>query len=214
MITTINADNLKFDERGLIPAIVQDEDTGEVLTLAYMNRESLGITISEGFTCFYSRSRGQLWRKGESSGNVQKVVSISADCDSDALLLKVRPAGPACHTGTNTCFYQPLYGETHERFSLDGLHSLLTERKRKPKEGSYTTYLFEKGLDKILKKVGEEAAEVIIAAKNGDNHELTNELADLTYHVLVLMAEQGMSPENIRAELARRYRQKKGGSER
>ncbi|MCL2856638.1 MAG: bifunctional phosphoribosyl-AMP cyclohydrolase/phosphoribosyl-ATP diphosphatase HisIE [Oscillospiraceae bacterium] len=209
----INIDDLKFDERGLIPAIVQDKATGEVLTLAYMNRESLGITIQEGFTCFYSRSRGQLWRKGESSGNVQKVVSITTDCDSDALLVKVIPAGPACHTGANTCFYQPLHGEAQERFSVDGLHSLLVGRKQNPQEGSYTTYLFTKGVDKILKKVGEETAEVIIAAKNNDNHELTCELADLTYHALVLMAEQGLSPEDIRGELARRYAQKKGGDE-
>jgi len=210
----INESDLKFDERGLIPAIVQDEGTGEVLTLAYMSRESLGITIREGFTCFYSRSRGQLWRKGESSGNVQKVASISTDCDSDALLVKVRPAGPACHTGANTCFYQPLHGEGQERFSLGTLHSLLAERRQNPQEGSYTTYLFDKGVDKILKKVGEETAEVIIAAKNNDSHELTCELADLTYHTLVLMAEQGLTPGDIRAELARRYAKKTGQEKR
>ena len=208
----INIDDLKFDENGLIPAIVQDEGSGEVLTLAYMNRESLDITIREGFTCFYSRSRGQLWRKGESSGNVQKVVSISTDCDSDALLVKVRPAGPACHTGANTCFYNPVHGEAGERFSIDGLYSMLAGRKQTPVEGSYTNYLFDKGVDKILKKVGEETAEVIIAAKNNDSNELTCELADLTYHALVLMVEQGLTPGDIRSELARRYQKKKGES--
>jgi len=209
----INCEGLKFDERGLIPAIVQDEATGEVLTLAYMNRESLEITIKEEHTCFYSRSRGELWRKGESSGNTQQVVSISTDCDSDALLVKVRPAGPACHTGANTCFYQPVHGKASERFSLEGLYALLQDRKQNPKDGSYTNYLFEKGVNKILKKVGEEAAEVIIAAKNNDHHELTCELADLTYHALVLMVEQGLDPGDVRKVLAGRYAKTTGNGE-
>ena len=210
----LNIDQLKFDERGLIPAIVQDEGSGKILMLAYMNRESLEITMQEGLTCFYSRSRKELWRKGESSGNTQKVVSIAADCDRDTLLVKVRPAGPACHTGQESCFHQPLFGEGQpERFSLGTLSALLAQRKQTPQEGSYTTYLFDKGVDKILKKVGEETAEVIIAAKNNDNHELTCEIADLTYHLLVLMTEQGLSPEDIRGELARRYQQKRGGDE-
>jgi len=202
----LNLDELKFDARGLIPAIVQDEDTGRVLTLAYMNRESLDITIREGFTCFYSRSRAALWRKGESSGNVQKVTSISADCDADALLIKVRPAGPACHTGQDSCFYQKLLDTPQPgTFSVDALYDMLAERKRSPREGSYTSYLFEKGEDKILKKVGEESTEVIIAAKNSDNRELRYELADLTYHLLVLMIERGLAPQDIRQELAKRH---------
>jgi len=197
---------LKFDERGLIPAIVQDEDTGKVLTLAYMNRESLEITMREGLTCFYSRSRSALWRKGESSGNVQRVVSIHTDCDCDALLINVRPAGPACHTGQESCFYKDIH-QTGEvgAFSLGALYSTLCDRKLAPKEGSYTSYLFEKGEDKILKKVGEETSEVIIAAKNHDNTELRCELADLAYHLLVLMVERGLTPQEVRAELAGRH---------
>ena len=202
----LNFDELKFDERGLIPAIVQDEDTGRVLTLAYMNRESLDITVQEGTTCFYSRSRAALWRKGESSGNVQRVVSITADCDGDALLVKVRPAGPACHTGQESCFYQTLLKTQQPgAFSVDALYDMLYERRQSPQEGSYTSYLFEKGEDKILKKVGEESTEVIIAAKNDDNRELTCELADLAYHLLVLMTERGLTPQDIREELARRH---------
>ena len=203
---SVNLSELKLDDSGLIAAIVQDEDSSEVLTLAYMNRESLDITIREGFTCFYSRSRKTLWRKGESSGNRQKVVSISTDCDADALLIKVRPSGPACHTGQRSCFYQKLH-QTQEpsAFSLDALYEMLAARKQSPKEGSYTSYLFEKGADKILKKVGEECTEVIVAAKNNDREELTYELADLAYHMLVLMAERELTPRDIRAELASRH---------
>ena len=212
--TIFNLDELKFDGCGLIPAIVQDEDSGRVLTLSYMNRESLETTIREGFTCFYSRSRAKLWRKGESSGNVQKVVSISTDCDADALLLKVRPAGPACHTGQQSCFYQPLHKTQQPgAFSVDALYDMLAGRKASPVEGSYTSYLFDRGVDKILKKVGEETAEVIIAAKNEDSDELRYELADLVYHALVLMIERGLAPQDIRAELARRHNPGKEGAE-
>ena len=196
----------RFDERGLIPAIVQDEDTSQVLTLAYMNRESLDITKREGLTCFYSRSREELWRKGESSGNTQKVVSISVDCDGDALLIKARPSGPACHTGEQSCFHQKIHTtDESAAFSLEALYGLITGRKGEPKEGSYTSYLFEQGEDKILKKVGEESAEVIIAAKNDDNQELSCELADLAYHALVLMAHKGLTLREIRAELSKRH---------
>ena len=203
---TVNIAQLKFGADGLIPAIVQDADSGAVLTLAYMNRESLEITIKEGYTCFYSRSRSTLWRKGESSGNVQKVLSITTDCDQDALLVKARPTGPACHTGKESCFFQPLHvTDEPPAFSLNSLHQMLVGRKETPKEGSYTSYLFEKGEDKILKKVGEESAEVLIAAKNNDNRELTCELADLAYHALVLMVERGLSIEEVRDELASRH---------
>ena len=204
---------LVFDKDGLIPAIVQDEDTGKVFTLAYMNRESLEISIAEGHTCFFSRSRQKLWRKGESSGNTQKIVSITADCDADALLVRVRSSGPACHTGAESCFSR----ETHhtgepEAFTPCELYRLLLERKANPKEGSYTSYLFAKGEDKILKKIGEEAAEVIIAAKNC-NDELRCELADLAYHLLVLMAQRGLAPGDIHAELAGRHADKKARQE-
>ena len=196
---------LKYNENGLIPAIVQDADTGEVLTLAYMNGESLEISIKEGRTCFYSRSRKELWRKGETSGNVQEIISIAADCDRDALLVRVRPAGPACHTGEDSCFFQTLHGTGAPRkFSLDSLYDMLLDRKKNPREGSYTSYLFEKGEDKILKKIGEESAEVLIAAKNNTD-ELKYELADLAYHMLTLMAERGLSPQDIRDELAYRH---------
>ena len=202
----INIDELKFDEHGLIPAIVTDSVSGKVLTLAYMNRESLKISMERELTCFYSRSRNELWLKGETSGNYQHIVSITADCDKDALLVSVKPDGPACHTGTESCFTAPVY-ESDERkdFSLDSLMKLIEGRKTDKKEGSYTTYLFEKGLDKILKKVGEECTEVIIAAKAEDKAETIYEISDLCYHVLVLMIQNGISLEDIHNELASRH---------
>ena len=197
---------LKFDEKGLIPAIVQDAKTGRVLTLAYMNEESLKISMEKGLTCFWSRSRQELWLKGETSGNYQHIVSITADCDYDALVVKVEPDGPACHLGTVSCFENPVWesDELHE-FSLEMLMELIRGRKEEKVEGSYTTYLFEKGLDKILKKVGEESTEVIIAAKDKDKAETVYEIADLTYHVMVLMIEAGISLEDIHNELASRH---------
>ena len=202
----INIDELKFDERGLIPAIVVDSDTREVLTLAYMNRESLGITLERGLTCFWSRSRQQLWLKGETSGNFQHIVSIIADCDRDALVVEVRKDGPACHLGTDSCFETPLYeGEETPAFAYEDLMAMLRGRKEMPKEGSYTTYLFEKGVDKILKKVGEETTEVIIAAKDGDRPNTIYEIGDLMYHVMVLMVEMGISLEDIYREMASRH---------
>ncbi|MBR4728230.1 MAG: bifunctional phosphoribosyl-AMP cyclohydrolase/phosphoribosyl-ATP diphosphatase HisIE [Clostridia bacterium] len=202
----LKIDELKFDDRGLIPAIVVDAITKQVLTLAYMNRESLQITMEKGLTCFWSRSRQALWLKGETSGNYQHVVSITADCDRDALTVLVEPDGPACHKGTVSCF-NDLVWESDERhaFSLDQLMSLIRGRKEEKKEGSYTTYLFEKGLDKILKKVGEESTEVIIAAKAEDHKETVYEIADLAYHVMVLMVEAGISLEEIHRELAGRH---------
>ncbi len=199
-------EDLKFDEKGLIPAVVVDAGSKKVLTVAYMNRESLAISLQEGRTCFYSRSRQALWRKGETSGNVQHIVRILADCDRDALVVEVNKEGPACHLGTDSCFNAVVY-ETDEQkpFSVAGLYELLQERKAHPKEGSYTTYLFEKGLDKILKKVGEECTEVIIAAKAQDKAETVYEIADLAYHTLVLMVEAGISVEEIKAELASRH---------
>ncbi len=200
----IAIDDLKFDEKGLIPAIVQDADSGRILTLAYMNRESLGISLERRLTCFWSRSRQELWLKGETSGNYQHIVSITADCDHDALLVRVHPDGPACHLGTASCFENPLLiGE--EAFSLDGLYALLTDRKAQLPEGSYTSYLFQKGIDKILKKVGEECTEVIVAGKGGERAETVYEIADLAYHVMVLMVEMGIRPEEIRRELASRH---------
>ena len=197
---------LKFDEKGLIPAIVQDHYTKEVLTLAYMNAETLALTIAEGRTVFWSRSRQELWRKGETSGNVQRIVSITADCDLDALVVKVEKAGPACHTGADSCFFNPVYeSDELSEFSLDGLYELLQGRKKELPEGSYTTYLFQKGLDKILKKVGEESTEVIIAAHARDRRETVYEMADLAYHVMVLMVELGITPEEVRRELASRH---------
>lgn len=202
----IDINTLKFDENGLIPAIVQEASTGRVLTLAYMNRESLEISIREQATCFWSRSRQELWRKGETSGNTQRIVSITADCDGDALVVKVVKAGPACHTGEESCFFQPVWeAEQSGEFSIDNLYALLQGRKRDKPEGSYTTYLFEKGDDKILKKVGEECTEVVIAAKNNDNAELVYEIADLCYHTMVLMVQKGISVDDIRAELASRH---------
>ena len=201
----MNLDELKFDEKGLIPAIVVDDGTGKVLTLAYMNRESLKISMEKGLTCFFSRSRQELWLKGETSGNYQHIVSITADCDGDALEVRVKKDGPACHTGEESCFHNPVLGENKEKFKLEGLYQLLQSRKRELPEGSYTTYLFQKGLDKILKKVGEESTEVIIAGKAEDKAETIYEIADLAYHVLVLMVQMGISVEDIRAELASRH---------
>ena len=198
--------SLKFDENGLIPAVVQDHWTKEVLTLAYMNEESLAISIAEQRTCFWSRSRKQLWRKGETSGNVQHIASITADCDGDALVVEVVKDGPACHTGAESCFHEPLYlSEEIKPFSYEGLYRLISGRKTEPKEGRYTTYLFDKGLDKILKKVGEECTEVIIAGKGGDKAETVYEIADLCYHVMVLMVQSGISLEDVTRELARRH---------
>lgn len=202
----INIDELKFDEKGLIPAIVVDSITKKVLTLAYMNRESLEISMKEGKTCFWSRSRQELWRKGETSGNYQHIVSITADCDNDALVVVVEKDGPACHTGSDSCFTKEVWqSEDMHEFSLQGLMDLLIGRKVEKKEGSYTTYLFEKGIDKILKKVGEENTEVIIAAKADDKKETIYEIADLCYHVMVLMVEMGISVEDIHKELAGRH---------
>ncbi len=199
-------DTLKFDSNGLIPAIVVDAISGKVLTLAYMNRESLAISMEKGLTCFWSRSRQELWLKGETSGNYQHIVSITADCDGDALVVKVEKDGPACHKGTDSCFEDVIFesDERHE-FSLASLMKLIEGRKTEKKEGSYTTYLFEKGLDKILKKVGEECTEVIIAAKANDRAETIYEISDLVYHVMVLMIQQGISLEDIHRELASRH---------
>ena len=196
---------LKFDEKGLIPAIVVDDDTGKVLTLAYMNRESLEISLEKGLTCFWSRSRQELWLKGETSGNYQHIVSIRADCDYDALEVRVKKDGPACHTGADSCFHNLLTGEQQEKFRLEGLYELLQGRKENLPEGSYTTYLFQKGIDKILKKVGEECTEVIIAGKADDKAETVYEIADLAYHVMVLMVQMEISVEDIRSELGHRH---------
>ena len=197
---------LKFDEKGLIPAIVQDHFTKEVLTLAYMNAETLALTIAEGRTVFWSRSRQEIWRKGETSGNVQKVVSITADCDGDALVVEVVKNGPACHTGAESCFFNEVYvSDEIKQFSWEGLYRLIEGRKARPKEGSYTTYLFEKGKDKILKKVGEECTEVLIGAAKNDKDETVYEIADLAYHILVLMVEMGISLEDIITEEAKRH---------
>ena len=202
----INIDNLKFDDKGLIPAIVVDSISKKVLTLAYMNRESLEISMKEGKTCFWSRSRNELWRKGETSGNFQHIVSITADCDNDALVVLVEKDGPACHKGTDSCFTTPLWeSEELSEFSLASLMTLIEGRKTDKKEGSYTTYLFEKGIDKILKKVGEESTEVIIAAKDNDKKETVYEIADLCYHIMVLMIEMGISLDDIHRELASRH---------
>lgn len=198
-------DALKYDKNGLIPAIVVDDETDKVLTLAYMNRESLAISLEKKLTCFFSRSRQTLWLKGESSGHYQHIVSITADCDLDALEVRVRKDGPACHLGTDSCFTNAVMGEREERFQLESLYQLLLERKRELPEGSYTTYLFQKGLDKILKKVGEESTEVIIAGKAEDKAETIYEIADLAYHVLVLMAQLGIRVEDVRRELAGRH---------
>ena len=199
-------ETLKFDENGLIPAIVVDAKSGKVLTLAYMNRESLKISMEEGKTCFWSRSRKELWRKGETSGNYQHIVKITADCDRDALTVLVEKDGPACHTGADSCFNEEIYhSDTLNEFSLNGLMKLIEGRKTDKKEGSYTTYLFEKGIDKILKKVGEESTEVIIAGKADDKAETIYEISDLVYHVMVLMVEMGISLDDIKSELASRH---------
>ena len=202
----ININELKFDEKGLIPAIVVDAVSKKVLTLAYMNKESLEVSMEKGLTCFWSRSRNELWLKGETSGNYQHIVSITADCDNDALVVMVEKEGPACHKGTDSCFENTVWesDELHE-FSYEGLMKLIEGRKTDKKEGSYTTYLFEKGMDKILKKVGEETTEVIIAAKDNDKKETIYEVADLAYHVMVMMIEMGISLEDIHKELASRH---------
>lgn len=202
----ISINEVKFDQSGLIPAIVTDWRSKEVLTLAYMNRQSLEISLAEGRTCFWSRSRQKLWRKGEESGNIQEIVSITADCDRDALLVEVKKAGPACHLGNESCFVDKIF-ESNElkSFSLNSLYELIARRKTDPKEGSYTTYLFEKGQDKILKKIGEESTEVIIAAKGGDKKETVYEVSDLLYHVMVMMVEMGINNEEILSELASRH---------
>ena len=202
----LNIDEFKFDEKGLIPAIVVDAITKKVLTLAYMNKESLQISMEKELTCFWSRSRNELWLKGETSGNYQHIVSITADCDKDALVVVVEPDGPACHLGTTSCFETPVFqSEERHEFSYEGLLELIKGRKIEKKEGSYTTYLFEKGLDKILKKVGEETTEVIIAAKDKDKANTIYEVADLAYHVMVMMVEAGISLEDIHKELASRH---------
>jgi len=201
----LDTDELKFDGAGLIPAVVVDYISKKVLMVAYMNRESLRISLEEGRTCFWSRSRKELWRKGETSGNIQEIVDITADCDRDTLLIKVKKAGPACHLGNDSCFVDKVYESTALRdFSLDRLYELIKGRKTEGKEGSYTTYLFEKGIDKILKKVGEESTEVIIAAKGGDRGEAIYEVSDLVYHVMVMMVEMGITNEEIMKELASR----------
>jgi len=204
----IEIKDLKFDKDGLIPAIVVDSSTNDVLMLAYMNKESLDISISEGKTCFWSRSRKELWRKGETSGNVQNIISIKADCDMDTLLVSVNKTGPACHTGAESCFFEELLagdGENAKPFSLNMLHGIIKDRKINVKQGSYTNYLFDKGIDKILKKFGEESTEVIIAAKSDNKKETVYELSDLVYHALVLMTEMGITPDEIKAELASRH---------
>ena len=200
-------ETLKFDKDGLIPAIVVDADTKEVLTLAYMNRESLKISMEKKLTCFFSRSRQKLWLKGETSGNYQHIISITADCDNDALTVLVKKDGPACHTGADSCFNNVIFenDEAEAPFSLEALMELICGRKTEKKEGSYTTYLFEKGIDKILKKVGEESTEVIIAGKANDKKETIYEIADLTYHIMVMMVEMGISLDEVRSELASRH---------
>ncbi|HNX14574.1 MAG TPA: bifunctional phosphoribosyl-AMP cyclohydrolase/phosphoribosyl-ATP diphosphatase HisIE [Oscillospiraceae bacterium] len=214
----MNIDQLKFDSNGLIPAVVQDFYSRKVLTVAYMNREALEITLAEKKTCFFSRNRQKLWRKGETSGNFQHVVRITADCDGDALNVEVIKDGPACHTGKESCFYETVYedaGAEKNAFSLDALYGLLCDRKEKLPEGSYTTYLFQKGKEKILKKVGEESTEVVVAAMKSDKKEAVCEIADLCYHTLVLMAEMGITPSDVSAELASRsvvdHKIKQGG---
>ena len=202
----IDINKLKFDEKGLIPAVVVDAHSKKVLTVAYMNEESLRISMEKELTCFYSRSRNELWLKGETSGNYQHIVSITADCDNDALVVTVEKDGPACHKGTDSCFTNKIFqSEEREEYSLDILYEMLSDRKATMPEGSYTTYLFSKGVDKILKKVGEESTEVIIAAKAGDKAETIYEIADLTYHIMVLMNEMGISLEDVRRELASRH---------
>ncbi len=202
----MDMNTLKFDENGLIPAVVVDAVSKKVLTVAYMNKESLAISMEKGLTCFWSRSRQALWLKGETSGNYQHIVSITADCDGDALVVMVEKDGPACHLGTDSCFKNELWhSDERQEFSLQGLYDLLVGRKQQKPEGSYTTYLFEKGVDKILKKVGEECTEVIIAGKADDKKETVYELADLAYHAMVLMVEMGITVEDVHKELASRH---------
>ena len=202
----LNINELKYDEKGLIPTVVVDWRTKQVLTLAYMNRESLEISMKEGRTCFWSRSRQELWRKGETSGNTQEIVDITADCDRDALVVQVKKAGPACHLGNESCFVDKVWeSEVYRDFSMEQLYALIEGRKTNPQEGSYTTYLFDKGIDKILKKVGEESTEVIVAAKGGETAETVYEIADLCYHTMVLMVQMGISTEDILNELAKRH---------
>ena len=202
----LNIDELKFDEKGLIPAVVVDYLSKKVLTVAYMNRESLELSMEKGLTTFYSRSRKELWLKGETSGNYQHIVSITADCDKDALVVVVKKDGPACHKGTDSCFTNPVWkSDAISEFSMDGLYEMLKGRKKELPEGSYTTYLFKKGIDKILKKIGEESTEVIIASKANDKTETVYEVADLAYHIMVMMVEMGISTDDIRKELASRH---------
>ncbi|MDO4529350.1 MAG: bifunctional phosphoribosyl-AMP cyclohydrolase/phosphoribosyl-ATP diphosphatase HisIE [Lachnospiraceae bacterium] len=201
----IDIKELKFNSHGLIPAIVVEAGTDEVLMMAFMNEESLKVSLEKKLCCFYSRSRKELWLKGETSGNYQHIVSITTDCDKDTLLIKVKPDGPACHLGTKSCFEYPVYDSEEEVFSYEGLMELIAGRKTEKKEGSYTTYLFDKGIDKILKKIGEESTEVIIAAKADDKKETIYEIADLAYHVMVMMVEMGISLEDIKTELASRH---------
>ena len=198
-------DDLKYGADGLIPTVVQDAASGAVLTLAYMNRESVGLTLAEGRTVFFSRSRRKLWRKGETSGNIQRVVSLKADCDADALLVTVDKAGPACHTGAESCFFNTICDNGSEKFSADGLYELLCGRRESRPEGSYTSYLFDKGREKILKKIGEESTEVVVAAMRDSKAETIYELADLYYHAMVLMVEMGITPQELRAELSSRH---------
>ncbi len=203
---TITIEALKFDEKGLIPAVVVDAVSKKVLTVAYMNEESLRISMERGLTCFYSRSRKKLWLKGETSGNYQHIVSITTDCDKDALVVAVKKEGPACHTGSDSCFFNPVYqSEALSEFSIEGLYEQLFSRRKEMPQGSYTTYLFEKGTDKILKKIGEESTEVVIAGKAGDKRETVYEIADLAYHVMVLMVQMGISVEEVQQELASRH---------
>lgn len=204
----LNLENIRFDEKGLVPAIVQDINTGKVLMLAYMNEESIKLTLETKKTWFYSRSREKLWNKGETSGNFQTVKKISYDCDGDAILLEVEPAGPACHTGEMSCFFNNILDEKEENASdiLQKLYSRITDRRENPVEGSYTNYLFDKGVDKILKKVGEETSEVIIASKNNSKDEMTYEISDLVYHLLVLMVDRGVAINDIKKELGIRYK--------
>lgn len=202
----LDINKLKYDEKGLIPTVVVDYMSKKVLMVAYMNRESLEISIREKRTCFWSRSRQEIWRKGETSGNVQEIVDITADCDRDTLLVQVKKAGPACHLGNESCFVDKVFeSDTLKSFSPEKLYELIEGRKTECKEGSYTTYLFKKGMDKILKKVGEESTEVIIAAKGGDRAETIYEVADLYYHVMVMMVEMGISNDEVLKELASRH---------
>lgn len=204
----MNIDDLKFDEKGLIPAIVQDYSTKEVLMMAYMNKESIKLSIEKGETYFFSRSRNELWHKGETSGNTQKIKSILYDCDGDTLLIQVEPNGPACHTGNMSCFYRDIYDKKDKicsEFVLDKLYERIRDRQNNPIEGSYTNYLFDKGIDKILKKFGEESTEVVLAVKNNSNEEIIYEIADLIYHTMVMMVDRGIKLEDIYGELAKRY---------